>query len=185
MPPSSAWPMTSRTDPSGVSSQFWEEGSPVWTLKGKDHLIIQTSDLPSERENAWYLYVRNFLEGGQCLRAGQIRDNQQHKGICAPFAWQQENSLCYFITTPWLETQPRTTKNISRKLGDEKTAFFSASSIPHNRHWFKPGCCSARTLPVKHQMPKSLSTFHHHLMKDIAFSYEPHFTLNKKICYFF
>lgn len=100
------------------------EGSPVWTLKGKDHLIIQTSDLPSERENAWYLYVQNFLEGGQCLRAGQIWDNQQHKGICAPFAWQQENSLCYFSTTPWLETQPRTTKNISRKLGDEKPAFY-------------------------------------------------------------
>lgn len=143
-----------------LDSETEKDRSPVWALKWKDHLIIQTSDLPSERENVTNCYVCNFLEGGQSLRARQIRDKHQHKCSCAPFVWQQEDNVCYLSTTPWLETQPRTAKNISRKPGGAKGCFLSASSILHNRGWFKPGCCCARILlSVKHQMPEICQLF--------------------------
>lgn len=45
--------------------------SPVWALKGKDHLIVQISNLPSEREDMKDFYAHNSLEARQCLRADQ------------------------------------------------------------------------------------------------------------------
>lgn len=40
----------------------------MMALKGREHLIAQTSDLPTEREDVKYFYVHIFGEGGQCLR---------------------------------------------------------------------------------------------------------------------
>lgn len=128
-----------------LNSETEGDRSPVWALKGKDHLMVQTSDFPSEREDVWYFYMGHFLEGGHCLKARQIRDNQQPKCRCAPFVWQQENKLCYFSTTPCLETQP-SNKRYQQKTWRCKGCFLSASSVLHKRCWFKPGCCSARTL---------------------------------------
>lgn len=47
-----------------VDAEMEEDSSQVRSLKGKKHLITQTSNLPLGREYGKYFYVPIVLEGG-------------------------------------------------------------------------------------------------------------------------